>query len=497
MTDASNAPNPPDRRLYEIADRLFEGDALSTLEGYVRIPCLSPEFDPDWEAHGHLVAAAELLLDWMRSRPIPHLQAELVQLPGLTPVIVAEVPATPAYIDRAGGSKRDGAGETAGAGERPVLLYGHLDKQPPLGTWREGLDPFVPVRQGDALYGRGTADDGYSAFAAVGALQALHECGLDHGRCVVLIEASEESGSPHLGAYLELLAPRFGPDGPSLVVCLDSGCPTYDRLWVTTSLRGLLAAEIRVDVLSEGVHSGSAGGVVPSSFRLLRQLLSRIEDEDTGAILVAECHAEAPAGRRREAEELVAALGEGALDGFPTVPGLRLEGDDPVDRILRRTWAPALAFVGMDGVPAVRDGGNVLRPFTTGKIAMRLPPSVDAEAAAARVALVLTNDPPSGAEVTVVAEGAKGFDAPETAGWLAAAIADASAAYFGPPPGSAGEGGTIPFLSALQEQYPTAQFLVTGVLGPESNAHGPNEMLHLPTAKRVTASVAHVLSAVP
>lgn len=472
---------PPE--LLERADRLFEQDALAALEGYVRIPCLSPQFDADWAAHGHLRAAAELLADWVRARPIPGLDVEIVQLPGLTPVIVAEVPA----------SRGRGTSSTAG----PVLLYGHLDKQPPLGAWREGLDPFVPVREGDGLYGRGTADDGYSVFAAVGALQALHESGLDHGRCLVLVEASEESGSPHLPAYLELLAPRFGPEGPSLAVCLDSGCPTYDRLWATTSLRGLLTAEIRVQVLSEGVHSGSAGGVVPSSFRLLRQLLSRIEDEATGAILLPECTATVPALRRREAEELVALLGDTAAGDFPTVPGLRLGGADPVERVLARTWAPSLAFVGIDGVPSVQDGGNVLRPFTTARVTVRLPPSADAEAAAARVAVVLTDDPPSGAEVTVVTEGAQGFDAPVMAPWLTDAVGQASMAYFGRPAGAAGEGGTVPFLSSLQERYPAAQFLVTGVLGPGSNAHGPNEMLHLPTAKAVTASVAHVLACAP
>jgi acetylornithine deacetylase/succinyl-diaminopimelate desuccinylase-like protein len=473
----------PPEALLDVADRIFEGEALAVLEGYVRIPCLSPDFEADWESSGHLVAAAGLLCDWARSQPIPGLAAELVQLPGLTPVIVVEVPAS------------DGREDDPAAG--PVLLYGHLDKQPPLGDWREGLDPFVPVREGDALYGRGTADDGYSIFAAVGALRALHESGLGHGRCVVLIEATEESGSPHLPAYLELLAPRFGPEGPSLVVCLDSGAATYDRLWTTTSLRGLIVVEIRVDVLSEGVHSGSAGGVVPSSFRVLRQLLSRIEDERTGAILVDECNSAVPEVRRREAEALVVALGEGSVAGYPVVPGLRLGGTDPVERVLARTWAPSLAFVGIDGVPSVGDGGNVLRPFTAAKISLRLPPAADADAAAARVAAVLTAEPPDGAVVAVVAEGAKGFDAPEMAPWLSDAVGEASEAFFGTPAGAAGEGGTIPFLSALQEQYPAAQFLVTGVLGPGSNAHGPNEMLHLPTAKRVTASVAHILSQVP
>jgi len=473
--DANDAPG----ELLEFAERFVEETALPVLEAYTRIPCLSPDYDADWEAHGYLNEAARLLLEWVRSRPIPGLEAELVQLPGLTPVLVAEVPATPGYH----------------GSDSPTLFYGHLDKQPPLGTWREGLAPFEPVRDGDRLYGRGTADDGYSVFAAIGAIDALGSA--DHPRCIVLIEATEESGSPHLPAYLEHLADRFGPAGPALVVCLDSGSPTYDRLWVTTSLRGLLQIDIRVDVLTEGVHSGSAGGVIPSSFRILRQLLSRIENEITGEIAVEECHTAIPEVRRREAGELVEVLGEHDVDNFPAVPGLHLGGETPAERVLNRTWRPALATVGMDGIPATADAGNVLRPFTHVKLAMRLPPSCDADRAAERVSERLSIVPPEGAAVEVKVEGAKGFDAPKMAEWLVGAVVGASEAYYGAPVGAAGEGGTIPFLSALQTKYPAAQFLVTGVLGPESNAHGPNEMLHLPTMKRVIASVAHVLASQP
>ncbi len=491
-----------------MVEEIFEQQALPVLEEYTRIPCLSPDFAPHWVADGHIAAAADLLGSWAAARPLPGLHVELLELAGLTPVIVAEVPASPGF------------GSAPQAGDAPLtLLYGHLDKQPPLGTWREGLDPFEPVREGDRLYGRGTADDGYSIFAALTAVEAAAGAGLGHGRCLVLIEASEESGSPHLPAYLEALSDRLGEAGPALVVCLDSGCLTYDRLWTTTSLRGLVSAEIRVDVLTEGVHSGTAGGVVPSSFRILRQLLSRIEDEMTGEILLSECNPDVPAGRRDEAERLVASLGADALDRFPVVPGLRVgapagrpaaggtatavddEGDaaaqaDLVRAVLARTFGPSLAFVGIDGVPSMQNGGNVLRPFTAGRIAMRVPPGTDADRAAAQLVEVVTADPPEGARVSVEATGESGFDAPETARWLADAMGDASVAYFGQPAGALGEGGTIPFLNQLQRKYPAAQFLVTGVLGPDSNAHGPNEMLHLPTAKRVTACVAHVLSQV-
>lgn len=472
-----------DQVVLEQAGTLVESAWMGCLDAYTRIPCLSPEFDGSWQQSGHLARAAELLATWARSRSLPGAEVDVVSVPGLTPVILIDVPPS--------------SGARAGTTGKPTLLYGHLDKQPPLGEWREGLDPFVPVREGDRLYGRGVADDGYSIFAALGAIELASGLPGGHGRCIVIIEASEESGSPHLGAYLEELDRRLRPGGPGLVVCLDSGCLTYDRLWTTTSLRGLVAATLRVDVLSEGVHSGSAGGVVPSSFRVLRQLLSRIEDEHTGEIRLPELLAEVPARRRQEAEELVGMLGERAVEAFPTVPGLRLGGSDQVDRVLRRSWSASLALVGIDGVPAVQDGGNVLRPFTACKIAIRLPPSADAKRAASRLREVLLGERPEGARVTVEVTGERGFDAPPVAKWLERATEDASHAYFGAPSGKLGEGGTIPFLSTLLERFPEAQFLVTGVLGEESNAHGPNEMLHLPTAKRLTASVAHVLSQVP
>jgi len=461
-------------------DELWEASVMPVLSSYVAIRCLSPDFDPAWAETGEIRRAAELLCDWARSRPVPGCTVELLERPGLTPAIIADVPAT------------------TGSGELVTLLYGHLDKQPPLGSWREGLDPFVAVREGDRLYGRGTADDGYSIFAAIGALEALAATSTPHGRCVVIIEASEESGSPHLGPYLQDVETRIGGSGPGLVVCLDSGCATYDRLWTTTSLRGNVVLTLTVEVLSEGVHSGLAGGVVPSSFRLLRLLLSRIEDEKTGEILVPECLAEPPARVREAAEAMFAEVGEQALGVFPTVDSLELSGTAGADRLLRRTWMPSLAVTGMDGVPSVREGGNVLRPFTTAKLSVRLPPPVDPEAAADALVRILSADPPQGAGVSVeVAGPAPGFDAPPAAAWLERATDEASEVLFGRRGGAMGEGGTIPFLAELRARFKDAQFLVTGVLGPGSNAHGPNEMLDLVTARRVTAAVAHVLAAAP
>jgi acetylornithine deacetylase/succinyl-diaminopimelate desuccinylase-like protein len=465
--------------LSEIIDRVFESDVVPELARYTEIPCLSPSFDPDWAANGAIGEAASLLVAWCKSREVSGVAIEIVEIDGLTPVIFAEIaPTDPAR-----------AAST-------TLIYGHLDKQPPLGNWREGLSAFTPVREGDRLYGRGTADDGYATFAAFSALEALEKTGGSHGRIVMLIEASEESGSPDLTAYLDALAGRIGT--PSLVICLDSGCATYDRLWVTTSLRGVLVGSLRVDVLEEGVHSGHAGGIVPSSFRLARQLLSRLEDETTGEILLAELNTEIPPHRRAEIRQVADEIGPDAAGFFPTVPGLVLTGSDIADRIERGTWRPALALTGADGIPAVREGGNVLRAFTELKFSIRLPPNCDAETARGAIARVLSENPPDGARVTVHFEQpGQGWDAPATESWLADALEEASLAYFGAPPRLMGLGGSIPFMAELGLRYPGTQFVATGVLGPESNAHGPNEFLHIPTAKALTACVAHVLRVSP
>jgi acetylornithine deacetylase/succinyl-diaminopimelate desuccinylase-like protein len=443
-------------------DATWEKQVLPTLAEYTRIKCLSPAFDPDWAERGAIMEAAELLRAWTQEQD-GGLLTEIVQLPGRTPVLLVE---------------------NGGAGD-PILIYGHMDKQPPLGDWRPGLSPFEPVREGDLLYGRGTADDGYALFAAVTGLLAAEG---GRGRVVILIEASEESGSPDLSAYVEHLRARIGT--PALVICLDSGCLSYDRLWLTSSLRGNLVASVRVDVLTEGVHSGVGGGVVPSSFRILRSMLSHIEDEATGEILLPELRG---AGVPDDlGVSLRAAAEEFADNALPTVEGLRLAGAGAADRLIARAWSAALEVTGMDGVPAVRDGGNVLRPFTTAKISLRLPPDVDAQVAADALISALTTD--EGAHITIDLEGvADGWVAPALDAHNTAALERVSRAAFAQPVGFHGEGGTIPFLADLKRSFPHTQFVATGVLGPHSNAHGPNEFLHIPMANAVTEAVAELL----
>jgi acetylornithine deacetylase/succinyl-diaminopimelate desuccinylase-like protein len=419
-------------------------------------------------------AAVAMFEAWARNRlaGVAAASVEVVRLPGRTPVILIDIP---------------------GAGSDGVLLYGHLDKQPEMAGWSDGRGPWTPVLRQDRLYGRGGADDGYAMFGALAAIGALAEQGVAHARCVILIEACEESGSYDLPPYIDHLAGRIGR--PSLVVCLDSGCGDYERLWLTTSLRGMAAATVTVRVLEEGVHSGDASGVVPSSFRILRGLVGRIEDEATGAIRDEALHVQVPAGRIAEARAAAAILGDQLHQRFPFVAGAAPVTDDLVELVLNRTWRPQLAVIGMAGLPRPMDAGNVLLPEVTAKLSLRLPPTLDGAGAAARLSRLLRADPPHGADVTVeLAEPATGWNAPALEPWLAASLARASAACFGPPPGFLGEGGTIPFMAMLGDKFPQAQFVVTGVLGPQANAHGPNEFLDLPTAKRLTAVVANVLA---
>jgi acetylornithine deacetylase/succinyl-diaminopimelate desuccinylase-like protein len=459
--------------MWPFIEQTWDESIVPNLIDYIRIPNKSPTFDPDWVEHGYMEEAVELIRVWCAEQPIEGLTVEVVRLEGRTPLIYMEIP---------------------GASDHTVLLYGHLDKQPEMTGWRDGLGPWIPVMEDGKLYGRGGADDGYAAFASLTAIRALQQEGIAHGRCVVIIEASEESGSVDLPAYMEALAHRIG--SPELVVCLDSGCGNYDQLWLTTSLRGMVAGVLDVEVLREGVHSGDASGIVPSSFRVTRQLLSRLENQDTGEIESDEFKADIPAERVTQAAQAAQVLGDEVYSKFPFSGEMAPSTHDLAELVLRRTWRAALSVTGSDGVPAVSDAGNVLRPGTALKLSLRLPPTLDAAKAADNLAHLLETDPPYGATVEFrVQAAAAGWNAPPLASWLAKAVSDASVKRYGRDVCYMGEGGSIPFMGMLGVQFPEAQFLITGVLGPASNAHGPNEFLHIDMGKRVTACVCDVLAA--
>lgn len=460
------------RAARQLIDPLWMDSILPALVEYIRIPNKSPDFDPEWQSHGYMEDAVKLVEGWCLRHAPRDMTLEVVRLPGRTPLIFMEIP---------------------GSIDDTVLLYGHLDKQPEMSGWEDGLGPWTPVIRGDKLYGRGGADDGYSAFASLAAILALQEQGLPHARCVVIIEACEESGSYDLPFYIAHLQQRIGT--PSLVVCLDSGAANYEQLWLTVSLRGMINAKLSATVLREGVHSGFSSGVVPSSFRVLRQLLTRLEDENTGAMRLPELQAEVPPDRLAEVRQVAEALGDEVWTQFPFAPGVQPMGQDNVERILGRTWRSTLSVTGAAGLPPLGSAGNVLRPETALALSIRLPPTADADRALAAVTRELSRDPPSGARITLDASAQGGWNAPSVAPWLGAALEQASQQSFGRSFMCMGEGGSIPFMGMLGAAFPDAQFMITGVLGPASNAHGPNEFLHVAFARKLTVCVAQVLAA--
>ncbi len=457
-------------------DTLWQDSIQPQLIDYIRIPNKSPHFDADWAEHGYMDNAVQQISSWCESQHIPGLSLEVVRLPGRTPLIFMELPAS--------------AGAPA---DDCILLYGHLDKQPEFTGWDEGLGPWTPVLRGERLYGRGGADDGYAVFATLAALQALREQQLPHARCVILIEACEESGSYDLPFYLDHLRERIGT--PDLVICLDSGAGNYDQLWLTTSLRGLAAGTLRVDILREGVHSGAASGIAPSSFRIARHLLDRLEDSVSGRIKPDWLYCEIPVQRHEQADRMARQLGDDVWQALPFVDGAGPMTRDPFELLLNRTWRPTLSVTGVDGMPPLESAGNVLRPYTALKLSLRLPPLVDGATASAQLKALLETDAPYGARVSFSpAQAATGWNAPAVAPWLEQSLDQASRAVFDAPTMYTGEGGTIPFMGMLGAEFPEAQFVITGVLGPRSNAHGPNEFLHLGYVRRLTTCVARVIA---
>ena len=463
-------------KVKEHVEQQWDSTIVTTLSDYIRIPNQSPDFDPEWASNGLMMKAFKVLMAWLEKQPLKDAKWELVDEEKRTPFLIVEVQPSP--------------GDTTG---KTALMYGHMDKQPPLLPWAEGLHPYEPVLRDGKLYGRGGADDGYALCAAVTAVIGLQQQGIPHGRIVIVIEACEESSSLDLPYYIEKFKSTIGT--VDLVVCLDSGAANYDQLWVTTSLRGVIGGILTVEALHEGMHSGISGGVVPDSFNIIRTLVDRVEDSSTGFIKLQELHCEVPQQTR---EELSALEAIDFRSSFAALEGVALQGGDAASNTelaIRNFWKPCLTVTGAD-LPAPETAGNVVRKSASVKLSVRLPPIIPAVKATALLKETLESSPPFGAKVSFAAEEpGDGWAAPTLQPWLRKAVTEASEHYFKKPYGGVGIGGSIPFMGMLGEMFPEAQFVVTGVLGPNSNAHGPNEFLHIAFAKGVNYCVARVLAA--
>lgn len=451
----------------------WDSDIIPQLENYIRIPAKSPMFDKNWKASGHIAKAMDLIKNWCEKQPIKNKKIELLQIENRTPVLLIDIP---------------------GDSDKTILLYGHMDKQPEMVGWDADLGPWKPVIKEGKLYGRGGADDGYAAFASLSAIAYLQSLNIPHARCVVLIEASEESGSIDLPSYLELIKKQMG--NPDLIICLDSESGNYEQLWGTTSLRGLIGGTLKIDTLKNGIHSGINSGVVPSVFHILRLLLDRIEDPQNGKIKVDELRVKIPQDRLDQIKIAAKTLGNTVFNNIPFLDGVHAACHTPEECILNRTWEPALSLVGIDGVPAIENAGNVTLPSLAVKLSMRIPPTCDAKQASKILKDILEKESPFGAKVHYeIEDDNTGWDSPELATWLADANDASSQLFFNKKAAYIGIGASIPFMGMLGKMFPKAQYLITGILGPQSNAHGPNEFLHIEYTKKLTACVASVIAA--
>lgn len=459
------------KQLQQFIENKWQHSILETLMSYIKIPNKSPHFDADWKKNGYMHEAVQLVVQWCQAQALDGMQLEVLELENRTPLIYIEIP---------------------GQLDRTIMMYGHLDKQPEMTGWRDHLGPWKPVLSDDKLYGRGSADDGYAIFSALTAIHALKEQNIPHARCIILIECCEESGSYDLPFYIQSLSKRI--QSPDLIIGLDSGCGNYQQMWITTSLRGLVAGELSVYVLEEGLHSGMASGIVPCSFRIIRQLLDRIENSATGEVLLPEFQVSIPSERIEQAKEAAKVLQDTIYTTLPLIKGMQPMSEDLSELLLNRTWRAFLSVISAEGLPSHKSAGNVLRPFTSMKLSIRIPPMCDPAQALTALKKVLESHPPLGVKVIFKPESpAMGWNAPKMDAWLAHSVEQSSNDYFGLPVRYLGEGGTIPFMGMLGQMFPNAQFIITGVLGPHSNAHGPNEFLHLPTAKKLTCAVAQIV----
>eukprot|EP01065_Artemidia_motanka_P051241 TRINITY_DN8975_c0_g1_i1.p1 TRINITY_DN8975_c0_g1~~TRINITY_DN8975_c0_g1_i1.p1 ORF type:complete len:528 (+),score=225.93 TRINITY_DN8975_c0_g1_i1:91-1584(+) len=455
-------------------DEEWDRTCVPVLQEYITIPNQSPAYDPEERKNGLTEKAFKLLIDWAKAQELEGMTMQFHEAPGKTPLLTMVV-------------EPRGEAQTKGT----MLMYGHMDKQPPMTGWDEDLGPYKPVMRDGKLYGRGGADDGYAICACVTAVKATQRAGLPHGRIVILIEASEESGSHDLPFWIEKCRDLLG--NIDLIVCTDSGAIEFDTVYMTQTLRGIVGGTLNVSLLKCGVHSGIQGGIVPDAFRVSRMLLERIEDTATGEIKLEALHSKEAPSKRRGFDYIDKLPGAPVSAPIPTQPGVQVAGSES-DMAFRNSWLPCLTVTGCD-LPKCEAGGNVLHPKSSLKLSIRIPPGLSPEAAVEAVRHELERDPPFGAKVDFKPDhvGA-GWAAPPLADWLRTTVEQGAQEAFGLESRVMGVGGSIPFMGMLGAMYPDAQFFVTGVLGPETNAHGPNEFLHVPYTKKFVGALTRVVN---
>ena len=454
--------------LKQTIDKIWDTRALPALMDFIRIPCKSTAFDPHWESNGYLNQACTFISAWVKQQ-LPQASCEIIQEPGKTPCLWLDVPAYHAQTDNT------------------VAFYGHLDKQPEASGWSEGLGPWTPVIRDGKLFGRGCSDDGYSVFLMISALVSLREQGLGHPHCVGIFETQEESGSIDLPHYLTALKERF--NHPISLFVLDNQCCDYQRLWLNTSLRGVISAVLRVKTLHHNVHSGTYSGILPDAFAIAQHLLSRIHEPLSGRVLLDSFHTQIPENRKKQLLQAAKLLEASTSYYPPLLDGVQTKTTSVFDSIYNSTWEPALTVTAIDGLANLNQAANVVPKEIALKLSIRIPPNIDLARAIQDLEKTVTQNVPFHASVTLE-------DIRQGSGWTPPLTAQnqeterllntCSQSVFHEDVAFSATGGSISIIPEFEKCLPGTSIMLLGVLGPGSNAHGPDESLNIEYVKKLT-----------
>lgn len=436
-------------------ERTF-GQVVADLEGLVRIPSVSnANFD-----QSRVRQSADEVVRLLRGVGV---DAAVRTAPGPD-----GAPGRPAVL-----------GGLAGEEGRPVvLLYAHHDVQPegPRELWDQA-DPYEPVIRGERMFGRGTGDDKAGLAAHLGALRALGDDLRVGVRC--FFEGEEEVGSPSFANFLRENHAELAAD---VIIVLDSGNWQAGVPAITTSLRGLVEAQVELRVLDHALHSGMYGGPILDPVILMARLLATLHDEN-GDVAVAGLIQRDAAPVHYPPEQFRA--DSGVLDG------VALAGTGPIPA---RLWTrPAIGVVGIDAT-SIAERSNTIPPACRAALSLRVPPGQEPAEAWEALRRHLESHAPFGAQMTLtLGELGPGFLAAEESPAMALGHWALSTAW-GVPSVETGVGGSIPFIADLSREFPEADVLVTAVLDPDSRAHSENESVYLPDLRNAVLAEALMLA---
>lgn len=459
--------------LKESIQKFWSKEALPALMDFIRLPAKSTAFDPQWKENGYLKGACEFAANWIQ-KTVPDAKCEILEFDGKTPCLFVEI---------------DGYQNS----DKTVAFYGHLDKQPEAKGWREGLGPWTPVLEGEYLYGRGASDDGYSVYAMITAIEGLRRCKMPYPRIVAIFETQEESGSEDLPDYLLALKERIG--SPECFIILDNQCGDYERLWLNTSLRGTITGTLTVKAMDFGIHSGTFSGITPDSVSIAQALVARIHDPITGRVLLKSLHTTIPELRVQQLKEVANELGDNIWKSAPLLPGVSPKHASNHENLIHSIWEPTLTIIGIDGMPSIKDAGSVIQGQVALRLSFRTPPNIDMNQAMNDIVQCLTQDIPYGCQTTWNdLECNPGWSAPSQKGKFERLFSEAAFDVFNKKTLSNGQGASIGFVHKFEELFPATEIVLIGVLGPQSNAHAPDESLNIRYVQQLIQTISIVLS---